>query len=387
MTELAGRARERLRERTGRLGRLFVAPGRVNLIGEHTDYNDGFVLPFAIDKHTVVAAAERSGRRVRALSLEFNEEAAFDLDAGDARASNRWIDYVEGTARTLDAEGPPLAGAQLVITSDIPPGGGLSSSAALEISAGLALLAIANRRLDPLALAVAARRGENEFVGAQVGIMDQYTAVFGRAGEALLLDCRTLRSEAVPLPSADWAVAVIHSGVGHELAGSAYNDRRRECREAVALLQEKRPAVRALRDVTPEDWRELEGLLPEPLRRRARHVVTENARTLRAAEALRQGDVKTLGRLMQASHASLRDDYEVSSPELDLLVTLALDDPAVAGARLTGGGFGGCTVNLVRADAADRFLSDVPAEYARRTGRTPRAFLVTASDGAQEIRT
>jgi len=374
-------------ERTfGRAARLFRAPGRVNLIGEHTDYNDGFVLPMAIDRETLVAAAPREDRRVRAFSLNRDEEAEFDLDRQGPPRRGVWLDYVEGVAQALEQQGASLKGADLVISSDVPAGAGLSSSAALEISTGFALLSVSGLEVDRVRLALAGQRAEHEYVGAMVGIMDQFVAALGQKGHALLIDCRSLEHRAVPLDTTRVAVVICDSRVKHSLSDSEYNVRRAECERGVELLREVLPGIRALRDVTIEDFERHAQLLPEPVRRRCRHVVTENDRTLSAVEALSRGDLEEMGRLMKCSHRSLRDDYEVSCAELDLLTEIAGDFAPCLGARMTGGGFGGSTVNLVRRHALAEFQSLVITEYRRATGTTPNIYVSDADDGAKEMR-
>jgi galactokinase len=379
--------RRAFRETYGREPRLFRAPGRVNLIGEHTDYNEGFVFPMAIDREAVVAASARPDRRVRVLALDLGQSAAFDLDRPGPTRRGHWLDYVEGVARALERRGVALCGADLAVSSDVPPGAGLSSSAALEVSAGLALASVAGRDVDRVTLALAGQEAEHTYVGALVGIMDQFVAAMGRAGHALLIDCRTLGTELVPVDTARVVVAICDTRVKHDLAASAYNERRAECERGVELLASALPGVRALRDVSVEAFRRHEELLPDAVRARCRHVVTENARTLAAADALRAGELEAFGRLMYESHESLRRDYEVSCPELDALVAAAsaLGGGAVYGARMTGGGFGGCTVNLVRRDALEEFRASVARDYKRATGRDTVIYVSEAGDGAAEV--
>ncbi|HEV8486345.1 MAG TPA: galactokinase [Blastocatellia bacterium] len=365
--------------------RLFWAPGRVNLIGEHTDYNDGFVLPIGIDLGTVVAAGPRDHRHIRADSLTLNLSAEFDLDGPPAAQKGDWYGYVEGVARTLEARGLRLVGANLAIDSNLPLGAGLSSSAALEMSAGLALLTLSRHEIEPIALALAGQSAEHTFVGTNCGIMDQCIAMLAEEGHALLIDCRSLDTTPVPLNLDDMAFVVCDSRVKHSLATSQYNVRRAECEQGVALLGEFRPGIRALRDVTEAELNEYQNRLPEPIRRRCRHVVTENARTLAAAEALRAGEIDRVGSLMVESHNSLRDDYEVSCSELDLLVEIAASVEGVVGARMTGGGFGGCTVNLVRLNALEMFRERTMREYSETTGFSPLIHVVRATGGAGEI--
>lgn len=377
--------REAFRRRFGVDPRVFSAPGRVNLIGEHTDYNQGFVLPMAIERRTTVAAAVRADRRIVAFSEALGDEFVIDLDRPGPKRRGVWGDYVEGTARALIARGVPVVGADLLVLSDVPAGAGLSASAALEISVGLALATLAGRAdLDRVTLALAGQAAEHEYVGTLCGIMDQYIAALGVDGGALLIDCRSLEPRVVRMDLGGAQIVVCDTRVKHELASSAYNQRRAECEQAAALFARRLPGVVALRDVTPEDFERFASDLADPLLRRARHVVTENARTLAAAELLEHGELDRLGSLMVASHASLRDDYEVSSPELDLAVEVALSVPGVYGARMTGGGFGGCAIALAD-ERAIGALSDAWRERLReRFGRSVEVFATAAHAGARE---
>jgi galactokinase len=368
--------------------RLFRAPGRVNLIGEHTDYNDGFVLPMAIDRETCVAAVARDDRRVRLYSLNVEERAEFDLDAPGERERGIWLDYIEGVAQALERRGVRLRGADLAISSDVPVGAGLSSSAALEVSAGLALASVAGVEIDRVALALAGQEAEHTYVGAKVGIMDQFIAALGQAGHALLIDCRTLETRAIPVDTSETLIAICDTRVKHELSASEYNTRRAECEEGVELLRRAGlKDIRALRDVSEADLQEHGGALPGAVGRRCRHVVTENARTHAAADALEHGRLAEMGQLMLASHASLSRDYEVSCRELDLLVNIAMSiaGGATLGARMTGGGFGGCTVNLVRRDALSEFSETITREYTDATGLVPNIYVSEAGEGAREV--
>jgi len=371
------------RRRYGRAARLFRAPGRVNLIGEHTDYNDGFVMPAAIDLQTVVAAAPRQDRRVRLASANVAGTIELDLDNLDPLPRNHWSDYVRGVALMLERAGVRLRGADLLVGTSIPIGGGLSSSAALEVAAGQALLTLAAAPVELRALALACQRAENEVVGNRCGIMDQFIACFGEAGRAVLLDCRSLEHRALPLPD-DVRVVVCDTLVRHQLAGSEYNARRADCEEGVRRLAIGRGEVRALRDLTLEDL-ERGADLPPVMLRRCRHVIGENARVLDAAAVLDRGDLAGFGLLMSASHRSLRDDYEVSSRELDLLVELATPVQGVYGTRMTGGGFGGCTVTLVRADGVHSLVEIVTAGYREATGRTPQVHVCSLAAGVAEV--
>ena len=363
---------------------LFRAPGRVNLIGEHTDYNDGFVMPAAIDMSTQIAIAPRDDRKLYFFSVNFSEEVEFDLDQRDARARDHWSDYVIGVAVILEQTGHRLRGARLAIDGKVPLGSGLSSSAALEVATGYALLENSGLNIDRVELALLCQRAENEFVGMRCGIMDQFISCCGQAGMGLLLDCRSLDYKLLPLP--DKALLVIcNTMVKHELATGEYNARRAECEAGVKHLAQKIPDVRALRDVTEVEL-ELHGRdLPEVIYRRCRHVVSENARTLAAAAALERGHLDNFGELMKESHQSLRNDYEVSCKELDLMVDLAQQVEGVYGARMTGGGFGGCTINLVKAENADEFRRTVGQGYEKETGLKPEIYVCRAAAGAGPV--
>lgn len=358
--------------------RLFRAPGRINLIGEHTDYNDGFVMPAALDLSVWTAIAPRADRRLRIRSLIMNEIAEFDLDDVNAQPRGDWTDYVRGVAIFLQRAGYRLRGADLVLNGNLPLGAGLSASAALEVSAGFALLTISGAEIDRLELAKICQRAENQFVGVRCGIMDQYISCCAVAGNALLLDCRSLVSRTVAVdPSA--RLVLCDTMVRHRLASDDYNARREECERAVAILSTRLDGIAALRDVTFDQLIRHADALPELVFRRARHVVGEMDRTLRAAAALDAGDLEECGRLMNLSHDSLRDDYQVSCAELDLMVDLARNFPGVYGARMMGGGFGGCAINLVEAARAKAFAQAMADRYERATGVTP--FILTCAPG------
>lgn len=374
------------RQRYGTRPRLFRAPGRVNLIGEHTDYNDGFVLPMAIDRETVVAIAPRNDRILRIWSLNLDDAREVDLDSLGPGRRGEWIDYAVGMATVLKAKGVALTGADIALRSDVGIGSGLSSSAALEIALGTALSAVAGSPMDRLSLALAGQTAEHEYVGIQCGIMDQFTSAHALKDHAILLDCRSYEAKQIPLGLRDCRIVICDSRVKHNLASSEYNRRRQDCHSGVRLLSAALPGIRALRDVTPGQLETHRALLPEIVYRRCRHVVGENDRTLKAAEALSSGDAAAMGRLMSASHASLRDDYEVSCRELDLLVESALAQPGVLGARMTGGGFGGCTVNLVKQQNLDDFCRKVAHDYQAQTQIVPEIFPVSAAAGAEELR-
>jgi galactokinase len=354
---------------------LARAPGRVNLIGEHTDYNDGFVLPMAIDRAVWIALRPRTDSKVVILSLDFHEEHGFDL-AHLASSGTQWIDYVQAVAWVLQKRNRDLPGWEGVAAGDVPIGAGLSSSAALELAAARAFASLGGMPWEAREMALAAQRAENEWIGVQCGIMDQMISASGEEGHALLIDCRSLETRSVPVP-AQTAVVILDTSTRRGLVDSAYNDRRAHCEIAAEVL-----GVQALRDVDPVTFDARADELEPLIRRRARHVITENERTLRAAAALERGDAEEMGRLMNASHASLRDDFEVSRRELDVMVELAQAHPACHGARMTGAGFGGCAVALVRRESAGEFARTVAAAYAQQTGLTPRLYVCSATAGA-----
>jgi galactokinase len=365
----------------GRQPALYRAPGRVNVIGEHTDYNDGFVLPAALQMSTWVAAAPRSDRLLHVRSMLHGEARTFDLDDPAPVPRHDWSDYVRGVAVRLQHDGHRLSGADLLIESDVPIGSGLSSSAALEVSAGFALLDLAGIAVDRVQLALCCQRAENEFVGMHCGIMDQFIACNGAEAHALLLDCRSLAFRLVPIdPSV--RLVICNSMVHHKLAAAGeYNLRRAECERGVALLAPLQPGVKALRDVDMAQLAAYETTMPELTFRRCRHVVTENDRVVRAAAALDAGQLVEVGRLMSQSHRSMRDDYEISCHELDLLVEIACGLDGVLGSRMTGGGFGGCTVSLVRAAAVERVTAELDARYNAATGTRPDIFVCSPGPG------
>lgn len=357
------------------------APGRVNLIGEHTDYNQGLVLPAAITYDVQVLARPTGGRTVRLRSLTIGEEGEIHLDRLRPGPEPLWLKYAAGLLAGVEASGHPLQGMELLLRSNVPMGAGLSSSAAYEMALVKAFEAIGGFELPPMEAVRIAQRTERDFVGVQTGIMDQSISRLGRAEDALLLDCRSLDYRHIPM-NVDAELIICHTGIPRELVHSAYNQRREECERAVQVLQASDPSIRCLRDVTPEIWEHLRDTVPEPELSRAEHVVTENARVLDAAAALARGDLPALAALFAASHRSLRDQYAVSSPELDTLVEIAHEvDPLIA-ARLTGAGFGGCTVNLVPPARVEEFEMRVLEEHPRRTGRTPVIYPARTADGA-----
>jgi len=386
-----GALRREFGEQFGSVPRFYRAPGRVNLIGEHTDYNGGFVMPVAIQFDTTVAIAARSDRTLRVRSTNFAETRELDLasDWSERLAAGSavvWIDYVIGIIRELRRGGIPPMGADMLIRGNIPLGAGLSSSAALAVSVALAVYAMAGQHFDRLALTKLCQRAENDYVGTRCGIMDPFASVFGRAGHALKIDCRSLEHEFLPLqlqtPAAAAQIVVCNTMVRHQLAGGEYNRRREECEQGVRSLRQIMPGVESLRDVSLQALRRHENALDPLIYRRCRHIVTENERVLAAAAALKSADLAEFGMLMRESHRSLRADFEVSCDELDLMVKIAESIEGVHGARMTGGGFGGCTVNLVRSDAVPRFKAEVAERYYQGTGLEPQIYVCAAADGA-----
>ena len=354
---------------------LVRAPGRVNLIGEHTDCNDGFVLPMAIDRAVWIALRPRGDRVVSVHALDFGESQSYQLDS--LSPGDGWLEYIKSVSWSLQGVNAVLSGWEGVIAGDLPIGAGLASSAALELAAARAFVAVSGLTWDAEQMAHLARHAEQEWVGVKCGIMDQMIAATGREGHALLLDCRSLERHQVKLP-AGVAMVVLDTGTRRGLLGSAYNSRREECDRAAHLLGKA-----SLRDVKGEDLAAAASTMGESvLLRRARHVVTENARTLCAADAMARNDATALGRLMNESHDSLREDFEVSSPALDAMVSLARRHPACFGARLTGAGFGGCVVAAVQAEDAGAFGSEVCTAYITSTGFRASAYVCRASAGA-----
>ena len=372
---------ERFRAQYGAEPHVYRAPGRVNLIGEHTDYNDGFAMPAAIEFYCWIAAAARDDRKLHIYSEEFSTSAEADLSAAAPQPSKTWSDYPIGVALQLERAGFPLRGANLLIESEVPMGAGLSSSAAIEVATALALAGQSGQSPGRVELAQLCQKAENEFVGARVGIMDQFVSLHGRENHALMLDCRSLHFESLLVPDSVKLV-ISNTMVKHELASSEYNRRRADCEEAVRRLATVLPGIRALRDVTLKQLEEHRGLLSEVIYKRALHVISENARVLDSAEALRAGDIVRFGIRMAESHRSLRDLYEVSCRELDLMVDLAFQQKGVFGARMTGGGFGGATINLVDARYAGEFKEKIAKAYQREMGLVPQIYICKPAEGA-----
>ncbi len=355
------------------------APGRVNLIGEHTDYNDGFVLPMAIEPAIYIALRPRDDELLHAHSLDFEGTANFALSAIE-HGGPEWTEYLKGQAWAMQQAGLALQGWDGVISGDVPGGAGLSSSAALEMATACAFAELSSIPWDAAQMAQLGQKNENQWVGVKTGIMDQMISAAGIAGHALLIDCRWLTFDAVPLPEGT-SVVILDTATRRGLVGSAYNERREQCEAAAKFF-----GVPALRDVTSRQLRGVADLLDPVVLKRARHVVTENERTLAAAEAMRSGNAEELGRLMNASHASMRDDFEISRDEMNTMVVLAQKHEASYGARMTGGGFGGCAVALVRAELAQSFADEVSLRYQELTTLTPAIYVTGATDGANVVR-
>jgi len=381
--------KQKFRRSYGRDARIYRAPGRVNLIGEHTDYNDGFVMPAAIGFSTWVALAPRDDRKLSIYSENFSERVEFDLsgiNGSGARASAaaHWSDYVCGVAVALERAGYALSGGDMLIRGEVPIGSGLSSSAAVEVAVGYALSEASGHTVDRMELAKLCQQAENEYVGMRCGIMDQFISCCGQAGRALLLDCRSLDYRPLPLPG-DARLVVCNTMVKHELASGEYNRRRAECEAGVGRLAVRLPGLRALRDVALADFELYGSELPEVVYRRCRHVIGENARVMDASAALERNDLAAFGRLMGESHRSLSDDYQVSCDELNLLVELAGRVEGVYGARMMGGGFGGCVINLVPAEIVADFERVVARGYEQATGRAPEIYVCDTAEGVERL--
>ncbi|HEX8463133.1 MAG TPA: galactokinase [Abditibacterium sp.] len=370
--------------RFGAAPAFFVrSPGRVNLIGEHVDYNDGFVLPMALSLQTEMALRPREDRKVVLYSPIFDETREFSLD--NIQKQDAWIDYAQGVASEMHKDGAILSGFEGVITSNLPTASGLSSSASFEVGVALAFLHLAGTTQSRAEVALLCQRAENKFVGVNCGIMDQMAVAACTADHALLLDCRSLEMQQVPFQLKDYAVVVTNSAAPRELADSAYNERRAQCEEGLAILQKFEPDAKSLRDISPLQLSAHSSELHEPVLKRVRHVVEEIARTQLAVKQLQQGDLAAFGERMNESHASLRHHYEVSSEELDFLVDYAQTQPGVLGSRMTGAGFGGCTVTLIEKDRAEAFIEGQIAAYKAATGRDAQGWVCEAAAGAQVL--
>jgi galactokinase len=364
---------------------IFVAPGRVNLIGEHTDYAEGFVMPAAIDFATLAGISPRSDGKIVLYSENYSQERAFEAAALPAKGSRHWTDYPLGVVAILAGEGHAIPGFSLSLWGDVPLGSGLSSSAALEVATALAVLSLIGVSYPGPVLARLCQRAENEFVGASCGIMDQFISVHGKENHALLLDCRDLSFRLAPIP-ANVALVIANTMVKHSVAGGDYPTRRRESEAACAVIASHRPGVPFLRDATLEDLEKWGHEMAPKSLLRARHVISENLRTVAAEKALEKGDLAELGRLMAEAHTSYSRDFEGSCVEADAMVALAQDLPGLIGARLTGGGFGGCTINLVEQNHAAAFVEALAGRYAAQTGIVPQIHICHASGGAHQVK-
>jgi galactokinase len=369
------------RQRFGREGRIFAAPARVNLIGEHTDYTGGFVMPMAIDFQTVAVVSAREDGRAVFYSANYDEEIGFEIDSLTRDPTGSWGDYPSGVLWSLREEGVAVGGFSLSLAGDVPLGAGLSSSASVEVATAMALLGHAGVQLPLEKVATLCRRAENEYVGAKSGIMDQFAVAGCVANRAMLLDCRSLEYQLLPLPN-EVRVVICNSMVKHAVATGEYGDRSAEVEAGQAVLRRERPGVELLRDATLDDLEACRDLMSAASFKRCRHIMTENARVSEAREALIQGDMARFGALMVEAHASFRDDFAASCEEVDVLVVIATQQKDCFGARITGGGFGGCTVNVVRAEAAEKFVTTLRREYAAKTGIEADCFVCAPSNGA-----
>ncbi len=378
--------RERFTDTDRKLG-IYSAPGRVNLIGEHTDYNNGFVLPVAIEKKIYMLGQLRVDRNVSVYSLDLGGCKEFNLDNLEFDENHMWSNYLMGVIDELKKGGFQLQGANLIFTGDIPRGAGLSSSAALEVATAFTLTELNDIQIGPIRMAEICQRAENNFVGVQCGIMDQYISRLGQREHALLIDCQSYDYQLIPFKSDKYRIVICDSKVQRGLVDSRYNERRQECEEGVKFFADRLTReINSLRDVSLNDFHEYVSELPENIAARIRHVLTENRRVLNSVEALQNNKFERFGQLMKESHKSLQNDYQVSCQELDLLVELAIAQAGVAGARMTGAGFGGCTVNLVEKDKVPALKEKIVAEYRNETGIIPDIYLTVPAGGVETLR-
>ena len=367
----------------GRQPLLFAAPGRVNLIGEHTDYNEGFVLPGAIDKRIYVGIAKNESRQLNVFGLQYEEQ--FNMLLDDLQPRDDWSTYLAGMAFHIQKDGHRLEGVDVVIGGDVPLGGGLSSSAAVCSAFGFALNDLFCLGLTRMQLALLGQRTEHTFAGVKTGIMDQFASLHGKEEHVMKLDCRSMEYEYIPFHYHDYKIVLVNTMVKHSLASSEYNTRRQECEEGVAIHKKHYPEIRSLRDVSIEMLDKHKAELPEVVYRRCGYVINENNRVLRGCEVLQQNDLRAFGQLMYQSHEGLSKYYEVSCPELDFLAEQAKEMDYVAGARMMGGGFGGCTINLVKTASIDKFTALMQQRYENEFGRTPEVYITQIEDGAKKI--
>jgi galactokinase len=371
---------------TGLAKGAFSAPGRVNLIGEHTDYNDGFVLPMAIEKKIIMLGQLRDDRLVQVFDLGYNAETKFSLDNLTPSKKDTWVNYLMGVMDEMQKAGYPLQGANLIFISDIPKGAGLSSSAALEVVTALTMVKLNLLEIEPEKMARLCQQAENNFVGVACGIMDQYVSCLGQKNFALFIDCRSNDYELIPFKNHNYQIVICNSKVQRGLVDSEYNKRREECKIAAEFFKHNlNRDARALRDISIDEYKRYQAQLPEVIARRARHVISENYRVQAGVQALREENFLAFGQLMVESHQSLKEDYEVSCAELDLLVKLALKQKGVLGARMTGAGFGGCTVNLIEKNYVDTFKKSIKNEYKKITGINPDIYVTPPAKGAKVI--
>lgn len=364
--------------------RVFLAPGRVNLIGEHTDYAGGFVMPAAIDFGTFASVSPRTDGRVEIWSQNFKEGVTYGAGELPEKRKQHWSDYPLGVLWALRQEGVEVPGFSMVLDGNVPLGAGLSSSASVEVAVALALLSVAGAEMDRTRIAQLCQKAENQYVGASCGIMDQFIACHGAEDHALLLDCRSLEFRLAPIPR-HVGLVIANTMVKHSIAGGEYGTRRAEVEEGTAILRRHRPEIALLRDATPEDLERWGDEMPDNVMRRCRHIITENLRTVAAADALASGNLKRLGDLMAAAHMSYRDDFEASCEEADIMLAEAQGLPGLIGARLTGGGFGGCTVNLVEEEMAAMFAEELKGKYRAATGIEAEIYRCHASAGAHAV--
>lgn len=371
---------------TGLVKGAFSAPGRVNLIGEHTDYNEGFVLPIAIGRKIIMLGQLRNDRLVQVFDLGYKAEAKFSLDNLSPSKKDTWANYLMGVVDEIQKAGYPLQGANLIFTSNIPQRVGLSSSAALEVVTALTMAKLNLLEIKPVEMAHLCRKAENNFVGVACGIMDQYISCLGQKNYALFIDCRSNDYDLIPFKDHNYQIVICNSKVQRGLVNSEYNKRKEECKMAAEFFKHKlKGEIRALRDITIDEYKKYQSQLPEVIARRARHVISENRRVQTGVQALRMGNYSTFGQLMIESHKSLKDDYEVSCAELDLLVDLASKQEGVLGARMTGAGFGGCTVNLLKKDYVNAFEKTIKQEYKKITGILPDIYVTPPAEGAKQL--
>lgn len=367
------------------------APGRVNLIGEHTDYNEGFVLPAAIDREMIVAATPNRGKtdqKVEIFSLDYLERDSFDLSSGLREKTGGWRDYLRGVLSTLSKDGVQVSAFKAVLSGNVPQGAGLSSSAAYEVAIATLVNAIDDLELTPKQIALLSQRAENEYIGVQCGIMDQFISALAQPDSALLIDCRDLSYKAISLnfEKRGLVIVITNSGVSRGLVDSAYNDRRSECNQGVQMLGSLlSKSAKSLREITAEEFQSVSSQLPAVIARRCRHVITENQRVISAAAALEAGDLTLFGKLMRDSHASLKDDFQVSCPELDILVSLTAAHAGTIGARMTGAGFGGCSMAIMAAESVDAFRARVIPQYEQQTNRTAEVYVCKSVAGAGKV--